>query len=300
MLYYAAFIVLMVVSLAAALVIVGRKFPQVTLIDTETLPMEREARRKKQILKQRVGRHTADWWRRRIESVVPHATKVRTRFRALYGRMLVLDSQYTRPKELTREDIAEKVDTLLRQAERQMEEGRLDEAERTYVKVISLDKKNTNAYGGLGDIYTATKQYEQAREMFGFLVRLSVRNCLFRRVGKREQRAMPVRAALVHADDCPAPAEDHAAAAKNYAKYGKTFEIAGDAEGARLAYEQAVRFERSNPRYLDLLLEACILEGDRKRAEEVYAALAEVNPENQKLVSFRERVDALARTTAKG
>jgi len=300
MLFYAIFGTLIVGSLVAVLVIAGRKFPQVTLIDTETLPMEREARRKKQILKERVGRHTAAWWKRRIESVLPHASKVRTKFRALYGKMLVLDSQYQRPKELTREDIAEKVDALLRQAERQIEMGDMDAAEKTYVKVVSLDKKNVVAYGGLGDIYTETKQYEQAREMFGFLVRLSVRNCLFRRVGKREQREMPVRAALVHAEDCPAPALDHAAAAKNYAKYGKTFEIAGDAEGARLAYEQAVRFERSNPRYLDLLLEACILEGDRKRADEVLAALTEVNPENQKLASFRERLADMAKTPVNG
>ena len=93
-----------------------------------------------------------------------------------------------------------------------------------------------------------------------------------------------------HAEDCPESAEVHAEAAKNYAKYGETFEVKDDIAGARLAYEQAVRYEASNPRYLDLLVEACILEGDQERALDVLRTLEEVNSENQKLESLQERI----------
>lgn len=288
--FYIVFFTIIAACVIAALVIVGRKLPQLTLIDTDILPKERETKRKKEILQRRVDRHTSAWWQRTLDRIVPHVWRIRNGFRAMYGKMLVLDSQYTEEKPLTPEDIEDKVRKLMLKAERLIEEGDIAGAEKVFVQVISLDQKHVAAYAGLGDLYMDSKQHEQAREMFGYLIRLSVRGCTFRKPAQEKGKRPKGHVAMVHAADCPESAEAHAEAAKNYTKYGETFQVKDDIAGARLAYEQAVLYEASNPRYLDLLVEACILEGDQERAREVLGTLKEVNPQNQKLESLEERI----------
>lgn len=299
--FYIIFFTIIAASVVVALVIVGRKLPQLTLIDTDILPKERETKRKKEIFQRRVDRHTNAWWQRTLDRIVPHVWRIRNGFRAMYGKMLVLDSQYTEEKPLTPEDIEDKVRTLMLKAERLIEEDDVEGAEKAFVQVISLDQKHIFAYAGLGDLYMDSKQYEQAREMFGYLIRLSVRDCAFSKPKQEKGKRPKGHIAMVHAEDCQESAEVHAEAAKNYAKYGETFEVKDDIAGARLAYEQAVLYEASNPRYLDLLVEACILEGDQERAREVLRTLDEVNPENQKLESLQERIKEMqASAPAKG
>ncbi|MFC1703071.1 hypothetical protein ACFLZO_01255, partial [Patescibacteria group bacterium] len=91
--FYIIFFIIIAASVAAALVIVGRKLPQLTLIDTDILPKERETKRKKEILQRRVDRHTNAWWQRTLDRIVPHVWRIRNGFRAMYGKMLVLDSK---------------------------------------------------------------------------------------------------------------------------------------------------------------------------------------------------------------
>lgn len=288
--FYIVFFVIIAASVIVALYIVGRKLPQLTLIDTDILPKERETKRKKEILQSRVDRHTSAWWRRTLGRIVPHVWRIRNGFRTMYGKMLVLDSKYTEEKPLTPEDIEDRVRKLMLKAERLIDEEDVEGAEKAFVQVISLDQKHVAAYAGLGDLYMDSKQHEQAREMFGFLIRLSVRGCAFRKPKQEDGKRPKGHVAMVHSEECPESAEVHAEAAKNYVKYGETFQVKDDIAGARLAYEQAVLYESSNPRYLDLLVEACILEGDQERAREVLGTLRDVNPENRKLESLEGKI----------
>ena len=59
------------------------------------------------------------------------------------------------------------------------------------------------------------------------------------------------------------------------------------------AIQQAVELEPQNPKYLDKLVEISVLCGDKKKAEEAYNQLRMVNPENQKLVVFKDKIDQL-------
>ena len=62
---------------------------------------------------------------------------------------------------------------------------------------------------------------------------------------------------------------------------------------AREAILSAVALEPKNPKYLDLLIETAILAGDKNLALESFQELRLVNPDNQKLIQFKERIEKL-------
>jgi len=56
---------------------------------------------------------------------------------------------------------------------------------------------------------------------------------------------------------------------------------------------QALNNEPNNPRYLDSLLELGIMKKDKNLAEETLKKMAEVNPENQKLGEWENKIKEL-------
>jgi hypothetical protein len=64
----------------------------------------------------------------------------------------------------------------------------------------------------------------------------------------------------------------------------------GQADVAKESILQAVELEPQNPKYLDLLIEIAIICGNKDLALKGYGELRLVNPENQKLSSFKDRI----------
>jgi predicted Zn-dependent protease len=58
-------------------------------------------------------------------------------------------------------------------------------------------------------------------------------------------------------------------------------------------FQHAVSLRPRSPRYLDFLLEACIMGGNRAGAKEALARLSAVNPENAKLGEFDRRIKGM-------
>jgi tetratricopeptide (TPR) repeat protein len=292
MLFYAICFTIAGISSGAIIVIVARKFPQLTLIDTSALPKERDAMKKKAIIKDRVDRKLGVWGRGLLDLLARPIEAVRNAFRRQYRRVLALDRQL-RHRPLDPAAARQMVRELLDQAVALMSDGKLPEAEKKYVEIISLDRKNVLAYRGLGVLYLGNRQYAQAKETLGFLVKLVVKNgCAY---AKAAQSGAPDRQRVPEAADkrCVESPAEHAEMAKDNVNLGLTLKAMGEHRPARMAFEGAVLFEPSNPKYLDLLLEACILEGAKERAWEIFDRLREVNPENQKLDSLRERVEQI-------
>ena len=62
-------------------------------------------------------------------------------------------------------------------------------------------------------------------------------------------------------------------------------------------FRVALQAEPHHPKYLDYFLESSILVGDADAAREALSALEEVNPENAKLVEFRDRISEMSGKT---
>jgi len=289
--FYAVALVFIGVCVAAIAVIVIGKFPQLTLIDAEALPQERETRKKKDIIHERVGRLTSQGWKKFAALVSPWLWRLRAAFRRAYSRVLALDRHFQAKKPavpVPTTGIRETVARLLHDAEDALRQGETDQAEDKYVEAIKLDPKNVRAYRGLGDLLLETKDYSKARDTFAYLVKMSVRSCCLAHKG-RSCGEFDIKELM----PCPAAPAVQGEIAKNYFSLGVACRALGDLPAARAALEGAVAHEAANPKHLDLLLETCILEGDKDRSLEVFERLKTANPENQKLGSLLDKISAM-------
>lgn len=273
MVFYSVFIVIIVASVAVVAYIVFSKFSQLTLIDAESMPKERDLTKKKDLIKSRVDRNVSAWWKRVAARLSPRIWRVRRAFRAQYGKLLRINHKYSKGgvHGIRSEDLRKKVADMMDEAKKLAAAGRFSDAEREYVRVIRKDPRNAEAYERLGEMYMEDRQYGKAKETFNFLVKISTAG----------------------ASGSAGKEPDAVECAKYYAKYGMASAALGDSVEARAAYEKAVYLEPSNPRYLDLLLEECILEGDLLGARDVLGKFKAVNPENKKLEAIEERLTEL-------
>lgn len=283
---YAVAILAIVVGLAVIARIIARKLPQLSLIDTEALPLERDAKKKKAIIKDRVNRMTGAFGRRVAAALTAWFDRFREKFRASYRKVLALERQMRKEKEkpVTPADADARIATLSAEADRLRKAEEYGEAEKRYIEILTIDRRNADAYWGLGALYVEAKRLEQAVETFSYLSRML----------RKESRCAHSEAGEAPADrPCEASAAIHADIAATFVEAGRVAQTLGNGASARQSFEHAAAFEPANPRHLDLLLDACILEGDKSRAQEVFARLAEANPENNKLDSFAGRIAAI-------
>lgn len=280
--FYIVFGGIAVLSLVAALFIVARKFPQLTMIDAEALQKERDVRKKREIIKGRVDRMASGVGRRVVGAVAPAAQEVRRKFRALHAAALELERRHFKPKKAEPAAIRAKIEDLLDRAEALRGKGELPLAEKRYIEVIALERKNADAYRGLGQVYLESKRYAEARDTYAFLAKMAAKKLCGGKFGIEHDAAA-----------CTVGAEGHSEIAKIHVALADAMRGLDDREGTKAALEAAVSYEGSNPRLLDLLLEECILGGAQERAAETLAELERVNPENNKLTTFRERIAAM-------
>jgi tetratricopeptide (TPR) repeat protein len=292
--FYVAVAAVVVVSAAALAWIVGRKLPQLALIDVDALPKEKEQKRKNEIIGERANRLAEGWARAFLEFVGPIASRVRQAFRRLYRRVRTIDESLNKPVGASvvprpaPSDLKETTTRLMLQAIELLKDDRVQEAEKKYIEIISVDPANLDAFRGLGQLYMDAKNYAQAKETYEFLVKAAVQACC----GRKKVKMLIGRFGSAPVS-CNAPASALAAVAKDFFNLGLACRAAGDTAGARLALEQSVAYQPSNPRHLDMLIETCIVVGDRRRAAEALEKLREVNPENQKIAAFEEKIASL-------
>lgn len=278
-----------------------KSWSKLTLLDAHKLPEVKESSKKDEILRRRAAQTEAgkkpqlsifsiwvlDLWQR-IQ------TKFREQVDAL-ERTLLDEKRVTKTEPLTDQEIGARnhqIKLLLREADRAVTENALDAAEKKYIAVLSLDEHNADAYVGLGNVYFAEEQFNEARETYRYALKLNKNNesALMRLAeiaehnGKLED-AVEYYEQAVLLNDSLSP------------RYLKIYDLLiqlNQPETALIAIEQALALEPQNPKYLDNFITASILVGDKNKAEDGYQRLRMVNPENQKLPAFRERIDALA------
>lgn len=270
--------------------IVLPKFRQLALIDTSIIPEEREAKKKREIMHGRTHRILSDAVRTTNTAIAPRWEQVRDAFRSKYRKLLDANRAFKREKPLTPPETRERIVTAVTQAKAFAEADKTVEAEKKFLEALGYDPRHVEAYRGLADLYMDAKRYERAKETLQFLIKSLIRdNRCIHGAGRRSF----AQTAEANPNACPASHAAHADIAERCIALAAALSELKDEEGSRASFELAVNMEPTNPRHLDLLIEACILGGDKRRAEEVFEALKDANPENMKLEEFRERIIAL-------
>lgn len=280
-------------SLAAVIIIVARKFPQLTMIDVDALPKERDRQKKMELIERRVLRSVSGWWSGVREKASGPLGHVGEAFREAYERALAAERRFATKPSVTPVVIREKINSLMSEAALLAKESRFAEAETRFIEVIRLNSRHVGAYRGLGEAYVELKQWAQAKETMEFLIRTVARS------GCAHARAAQARRFDIKEITCNASQAEHAEMARDYLMLGGVCQESGDLRCAQRSFECALVFEPNNPRYLDLFLEACILVGDREKGMVAFGKLKEANPDNQKLTSLQERLEAIQITDRK-
>lgn len=263
--FYFVFLIVATIAFFGIAMIVVRKFPQLSRIDTSIIPEERTLQKKKEIIKERAVRQSVALFRPLFTWFGQKIFAIRMRFRTLYRRLLDMEAQIHNQKPLSSEEREEKIKSSIIAAEKAVEEGEESVAEKRYIEAIALDPRRKEAYIGLARVYETNRRFYEAREMYEFIRRL-----LNRLGGATVSEKGEIEVAL--GEVCLAMDDYHA---------------------AHVSFERALTFEPANPRYLDLLLETCILEGAKEKAIELLARMHDANPENQKLRELSDKVAAM-------
>lgn len=288
------------ISLIVILAIVFRKFPQLSNVDLESLPEEKEARKKKEIVSRRVRVDSAKILGTLAAGVKPVGKvwgSLQLKFRIYVGKIERLWHHEERAHKkgvavaAPAEDRELKINQLLQEAATYAQTGALDKAEANYISVISLNPKSIEAYRGLGDTYIAKGSVEEARETFLFLLKLAPADDgayaklaeIAEQQGNLDQAIEYYQNAVV-LNDSLSPRFYHLAELLVKMRQPTV---------AKEAILSAVELEPKNPKYLDLLIEIGILCGDKDMAAKAFDELRLVNPKNQKLQVFQDRIKEL-------
>lgn len=186
----------------------------------------------------------------------PLSIKSQQLFHRVYSRVQELEGKHRSPiaQPVAVDGEKDKYQKTIWEAGELVNQNRFDEAEKKYIQVITWDHKNVQAYKGLAELYWLEKDYDLARSTFEHLLKLT------------------------HQDG------------EIYWKLGSLAMEQGDMEKGYERLNEAFEAAPNNPKYIDSLLEACILLGNKDFAWRLVARLKEANPENKKLSEFEDRI----------
>jgi Flp pilus assembly protein TadD len=289
--YYVIPAAVIILSLGGIALIVVRKFPQITLIDTEAIPKEQNLARKRAIMDERVRRAAEQWSKGAIKAVAPGATKVQDSFRKFFKRLITIDRQFAMSKPVDPDKGRSRSEKSRAEAKKLIEEDKFGEAEKKLISVLAFDELNDGVYRDLGDLYMRIKRYDRARDTYAFLTKILVKR--FCGHPTSDSKGVPIPRFEAFADDCPAGRDAHADIARQYSNFGLACMEAENFAIARQGFDHAASFEPGNPKHLDLLVEACIMDGVKDRALAAWERLREVNPDNKKLDPLRKKIEKM-------
>ncbi len=242
-------------------VILVRTIPRLRVIDVDSIQKEKLKAMKHDLLFQKLTRKSSGAFAsvsKGSTAAVRVASKVGRR---AVQRLYALEQYYQKLTRIAEEGQhtydKEHIRKLTNQADALIKQDEFIPAEKIYIDIISHNPKSVPAYEGLGNLYRKNKQFDQARETFGFCLKLSPTDA-----------SVLVALAELELD------------LENYPK-------------ALEHLQKAVKKRSKNPKYLDYYIEAALSSGSLKDAREGMRKLREVNPENKKLEEFEERFTAL-------
>lgn len=262
-------IILVLISLAVILAIILKKFPALAILDVSNMPGEKEAKFKNTIIKARVERDLAKWsgvfgrFFLFVNSNLAKALKVAQR------NLKKMKLSYKVSSKMPWPEKQKQIKELLTAVEDLIKKEEFNEAEEKLVEVISLDQKNLGAFFKLGGIYEELKKYPEARQTYEYALKL----------------AKQFKDDLKMLGDLSLP--------EIYFSLAWLEKVAGNYDAAFDNVLEALEFEASSPRYLDLILDLSIIRKDKESALRYFEKLAAANPENQKLEELREEIENL-------
>lgn len=278
-------LILILISLSTIIVIVVRKFSVLANLNIETIQAEKEARFKEQILSNRIKRFYYKYIGKLLKIIRPAGDVIRNFFIWSYKKLKEFKENYN--KELETESASQqKIKLMLAEAEEMVKNGKLNEAEENYIDIIRLDSKNYSAFKELGKLYFERKDFSEAKQTIEHALKLIDQESL----ALNQESA----AAGITGNGATGKIQNtNIETACLYFELTSVCQAMGNLEGTQDNINKALSIEPNNPRYLDTKLEISIIKKDKLAALDALEKLRNVNPDNQKLLEFEQKIKEL-------
>jgi len=287
-------IILLIISfllLIPIAVIFIKHFPEIAAIETSQIPEEKQQQVKVIMAEQRLYRKLKRWFSFVVKIMKPISSLLKTVLENWQGKLKELEKKYKiealTVKAVTdkgRESLQNKINIMIKQAWDLAEAEDFAKAEDAFIQIVQLDPKSVEAFEGLGSIYYEQKKFNEAIEVYMYILKML-----------KEQDVDNVHLKSLQQD---LDSEEKQKTLKSeraniYFQLAEVYNAADDIVKAEEAYENAHRLEENNPKYLDALIDICIMKKDKLKAQEYFLKLKEVNPENKKLIDLEEKITAI-------
>lgn len=261
--------ILIIICLIVILTIILKKFPALAILDVNNMPGEKEAKFKEQIIKQKVKRDLAVWGGALARLYLFVSRYLSTFLKSSQDQLKKIRHSY---KNVNKIPLAEKrrmiKDSFIAYTDLLKKEN-FNEAEERLLEIISLDQKNLLAFFKLASLYEEQKKWPEARQTYEYALKLA-------RKHKNDETIM----------------EELTLQEIYFSLAGVEREV-GDIDAALENIREALDIEGNSPRYLDLILDLSIIKKDKELALASLEKLASVNPENNKLSDWQEKINSL-------
>jgi len=251
------FLILILGALGVIGFVLYRKFPQLRVIDVDSIRKERERKVKEQLILSKFQRTGGAKLQKVAKASSGAVYSISRHGRRAVQKLYRLEQYYQKLKHSSNEGMHsysnETIRTRLEEADALIKQEEYIPAEKIFIDIISHNPKSVDGYEGLGNMYLTSGQLDQARETFMFALRLSP-------------------------DD-----------ASVNVSLGEIELKQGEPKHALPYFRKAVERRSKNPRYLDYLIDVALQVGSLKDARKGIQTLKEVNPENKKIEEFEAR-----------
>lgn len=296
--YHIVPFLLIILSLAGIVVVLVRRFPQLTLLDVDTIPEVRADKKKAEFLKKRVevkGQEAQKKRREQWKPVLDQLTTMQSAFRRYVGNL----ERRLAHKRMNRVETAEQkgqkreeLRSIVHDAELARHAEDFEAAEKKCIAAIRIDPKNPEPYRSLAEVYMAQGQTSEAKETLLFLHQMEPNDdMVLVRLAELSEQENNLQAAIEYYQQAVL-LNDHLP--QRFAKLAQLLQQLEQYPTALEAIRQAVDIEPQNPKFLDMMVEISIMVGDKALSEKAFQDLRMVNPENQKLSALKERIQKMA------
>ncbi len=284
MIIFVISLIVIVLGFVGLVYLIIKKIPDLKNLNIDSLMEEKQGLAKKKILEAKFLRLSGNLKSRIRKVTSPRKGMLSSKIKQIKERVIELEKKYQENQD---ETIKPKtIDELFIQAERFVDEEEFADAEKSLIEVIAKDNKNIRAYEMLGDLYFLMKNYDQAEEIYKYLLKLKI-------VGDGGKKVIRSHKMEELETEALSELDVDLKIAVYYEELGQVYEAMKKDNKALDAYLKATSVDPNNPKYLDKLLEMSIKIGDRGLAKDTYNNLKKINPENAKLADWWETIEKL-------
>jgi len=276
-------IILVVIIFFCALAIgaiFGRKMPKIKIMDVNTVAEAQADRLRDRLLLERLKRSTvgrSKIFKEKWKNVFKSCLMI---FKKVPMKIFELEKKYEKESQNKASKIPQelslRVGSLLTEAKKFLKEEKFGEAEKRFIEIISLDAKNVEAYDGLTNLYFAQKEFKQAKETALLVIKI---------LEKQNKKVKSVENGHEFFSF-----EKSIRLGLAYFGLAMIFRELEQGNKTNEFLAKALSMEENNPKYLDKFIESCIILKQKSKALDFIKKLEAVNPENQKVREFYEKI----------